>query len=49
MSATARSSVHEVLDDRFRTGRCASGDERLETLDSLVMSVAGAPRIRRTR
>lgn len=24
--------LYEILDDRFRTGRCASGDSRLETL-----------------
>jgi gluconolactonase len=32
MSTTPRPSIYEILDDRFRTGRCANGDERLEQL-----------------
>ncbi|MCX4818889.1 SMP-30/gluconolactonase/LRE family protein [Streptomyces sp. NBC_01142] len=32
MSHTTRSSIYEILDERFRTGRCANGDERLEQL-----------------
>ncbi|MFI9103449.1 SMP-30/gluconolactonase/LRE family protein [Streptomyces fildesensis] len=32
MSSVARPSIYEILDDRFRTGRCANGDERLEKL-----------------
>ncbi|MFJ8072674.1 SMP-30/gluconolactonase/LRE family protein [Streptomyces sp. NPDC096176] len=32
MSGTTRTSIYEILDDRFRTGRCANGDERLERL-----------------
>ncbi|MFP3992653.1 SMP-30/gluconolactonase/LRE family protein [Streptomyces sp. E11-3] len=29
---TGRPAVYEVLDDRFRTEKCGSGDEKLETL-----------------
>ncbi|MFJ2770860.1 SMP-30/gluconolactonase/LRE family protein [Streptomyces sp. NPDC087300] len=32
MSTTDNTSVYEILDERFRTGRCANGDNRLETL-----------------
>lgn len=30
--ATGHPALYEVLDDRFRTDKCAAGDERLETL-----------------
>ncbi|MFF3321486.1 SMP-30/gluconolactonase/LRE family protein [Streptomyces sp. NPDC002889] len=32
MSIAAHPSIYEILDDRFRTGRCANGDVRLEQL-----------------
>ncbi|MFJ5546996.1 SMP-30/gluconolactonase/LRE family protein [Streptomyces sp. NPDC093225] len=32
MSGIADLSLYEILDDRFRTGRCANGDMRLERL-----------------
>ncbi len=32
VSSTGRTSIYEILDERFRTGRCANGDDRLETL-----------------
>ncbi|MET9324184.1 SMP-30/gluconolactonase/LRE family protein [Streptomyces sp. NPDC003038] len=32
MSGADGIPLYEILDDRFRTGRCASGDDRLETL-----------------
>lgn len=30
--ATGRPALYEVLDDRFRTEKCTSGDLQLETL-----------------
>ncbi|WP_406303358.1 SMP-30/gluconolactonase/LRE family protein [Streptomyces sp. NBC_00885] len=32
MSTIDDASIYEILDDRFRTGRCANGDARLEQL-----------------
>ncbi|WP_455352549.1 SMP-30/gluconolactonase/LRE family protein [Streptomyces sp. SYSU K217416] len=32
MSSDIRTSIYEILDERFRTGRCTHGDERLERL-----------------
>ncbi|MFH8612854.1 SMP-30/gluconolactonase/LRE family protein [Streptomyces sp. NPDC018029] len=32
MSGDDSTSLYEILDDRFRTGRCANGDDRLEKL-----------------
>lgn len=32
MSAIADLTLYEILDERFRTGRCANGDARLERL-----------------
>ncbi|MGW0531291.1 SMP-30/gluconolactonase/LRE family protein [Streptomyces sp. NPDC003032] len=32
MSGTDDTTLYEILDDRFRTGRCANGDDRLEKL-----------------
>ncbi|MET7616403.1 SMP-30/gluconolactonase/LRE family protein [Streptomyces sp. NPDC005408] len=32
MSTVDDSSIYEILDDRFRTGRCTNGDARLEQL-----------------
>ncbi|MEV7417447.1 SMP-30/gluconolactonase/LRE family protein [Streptomyces sp. NPDC089919] len=32
MSSIADASLYEILDERFRTGRCANGDMRLERL-----------------
>ncbi|MFF8842527.1 SMP-30/gluconolactonase/LRE family protein [Streptomyces sp. NPDC015127] len=32
MPRSDRPSIYEILDDRFTTGRCANGDERLEQL-----------------
>lgn len=32
MSTTATQSLYEILDERFRSGRCTSGDEKLEVL-----------------
>ncbi|MFI2614550.1 SMP-30/gluconolactonase/LRE family protein [Streptomyces sp. NPDC018584] len=32
MSGSDDATLYEVLDDRFRTGKCASGDDRLEKL-----------------
>ncbi|MBM7172608.1 SMP-30/gluconolactonase/LRE family protein [Streptomyces sp. G44] len=32
MSGSADIALYETLDDRFRTGRCANGDDRLEQL-----------------
>ncbi|WP_305785439.1 hypothetical protein [Symbioplanes lichenis] len=28
----ARDPLYEILDDRFRTGKCTAGDSRLEKL-----------------
>ncbi|QEU96978.1 SMP-30/gluconolactonase/LRE family protein [Streptomyces kanamyceticus] len=32
MSTNDGTSIYEILDERFRTGRCANGDDRLEKL-----------------
>ncbi|MEU4797771.1 SMP-30/gluconolactonase/LRE family protein [Streptomyces sp. NPDC023327] len=32
MSGSADTELYEILDERFRTGRCANGDDRLEKL-----------------
>ncbi|MFI7320863.1 SMP-30/gluconolactonase/LRE family protein [Streptomyces venezuelae] len=32
MSGNDNTSLYEILDERFRTGRCANGDDRLERL-----------------
>ncbi|MEU2632889.1 SMP-30/gluconolactonase/LRE family protein, partial [Kitasatospora sp. NPDC007106] len=32
MSNEMNHGLYEILDDRFRTGRCANGDVRLEKL-----------------
>ncbi|MGW2232120.1 SMP-30/gluconolactonase/LRE family protein, partial [Streptomyces formicae] len=32
MSTNDDASIYEILDERFRTGRCANGDDRLEKL-----------------
>ncbi|MEU5685787.1 gluconolactonase [Streptomyces venezuelae] len=32
MSGSDSTSLYEILDERFRTGRCANGDDRLEQL-----------------
>ncbi|MDG4859452.1 SMP-30/gluconolactonase/LRE family protein [Streptomyces sp. T-3] len=32
MSSSTDTGIYEILDERFRTGRCANGDDRLEKL-----------------